>query len=195
NTFQYIVLPEELDEIGSEFYITATNGSEHDESESKFIYRSLATSQSPRISSILSFGGRVDTYQIISIPFKLDDDLISSIFEPALGEYDKTKWRLVRYQGGKNTDYHGGLTRINLGESYWFNSLSEVEIKVPGSGSAAPYNQSKPFVLKLLQGWNQIATPFPFAIDWDDILAINGNPAGVGPYREFDQSIINFKSS
>jgi hypothetical protein len=195
NTFQYTVLPEELDEIGLEFYITATNGSEHDESESKFIYRSFATSQSPRISSILSFGGRVDTYQIISIPFKLDDDLISSIFEPALGEYDKTKWRLVRYQGGKNTDYHGGLTRINLGESYWFNSLSEVEIKVPGSGSAAPYNQSKPFVLKLLQGWNQIATPFPFSIDWDDILAINGDPAGVGPYREFDQSIINFKSS
>ena len=194
NTFQGAIPTTALDELGLEFYITATDGAETPESARNYVYRSFAAGQATKIPTINKFGGKLESYQIISIPFQLEDNLIASIFEPPLGAYDKTKWRLVRFQGGKNTDYQAGLTRINQGESYWFNSVKSVEVK-PGDGTSPKYNQSKPFVLKLAQGWNQIATPFPFNIDWDDILDVNGNPTGIGNYKVYVQNSVSFAES
>lgn len=194
NTFQATIPTSALDELGLEFYIVATDGAESPTSAKNYVYRSFESTQASKIPTINKFGGKLETYQIISIPFQLEDNLIASIFEPSLGAYDKTKWRLVRFQNGKNTDYQAGLTRINQGESYWFNAVKPVEVK-PGNGTAPKYNQSKPFMLKLAKGWNQIATPFPFAIDWDDILEANGNPTGIGNYKIYVPNSLSFVES
>ena len=61
-----------------------------------------------------AFGGTLHDYRIFSIPYILEDNLISSIFEPSFGAYDKTKWRLVHYQNYGDAsagyvDYQAGI--------------------------------------------------------------------------------------
>ncbi|HET9052934.1 MAG TPA: hypothetical protein VFM90_02095, partial [Cyclobacteriaceae bacterium] len=46
-------------------------------------------------------------------------------------------------------------------------------------------NQATPFILQLKQGWNMVAAPYPFTINWDDVLEYNANPA-VGDYHVFN---------
>ncbi|HQQ83991.1 MAG TPA: hypothetical protein PK059_12375, partial [Cyclobacteriaceae bacterium] len=186
-----------LDELGVEFTIVATDASGNPPvtSPTKYLYRSFTSQTAQALPSIVRFGGTVQSYQIISIPFDLGvNNNISDVFDPVLGGYDKTKWRFVRYQNDKNTDYQEGISKLELGKSYWFNSLSSVTIK-PSAGTTPKYNQSSPFQLSLAQGWNQIATPYPFAIDWDDVQVANGSPAGVGKYKIFNSGELGFNES
>ncbi|MCK6617497.1 MAG: hypothetical protein L6Q51_07610 [Cyclobacteriaceae bacterium] len=184
-----------LDELGAEFFIRASDATAVppvENSPVRYVYKSFTDQSAPAISSIVRHGGTQKSYQIISIPLALAKNGIADIFEPVpeLGAYDKTKWRLVRFQNNKNTDYKEGINAIDRGRSYWFNSVDEVTIKT-GAGTTPNNNQSAPFTMSLVEGWNQIATPYPFAIDWDDVLAANGNPA-VGNYKIFNSSQLSF---
>jgi hypothetical protein len=198
NTYVFDLPATALDEIGAEFFIRASDASAVPPVENsivRYVYKSFTDQTAPEISSIVRHGGTQKSYQIISIPFQLTKSGIADIFEPVpeLGAYDKTKWRLVRYQNNKNTDYKAGINTIEQGKSYWFNSVDEVTVKT-GAGTTPNNNQATPFTLSLAQGWNQIATPYPFAIDWDDVLAANGNPA-VGPYKIFSSNELSFTAS
>lgn len=196
NTWEVNLPASAFDELGVEFFIRASDAAAVppvENSTTRYVYRSFTDLTAQTIPSIVRHGGTQKSYQVISIPFKLNNNSIAEIFEPVLGAYDKTKWRLVRYQNGKNTDYKAGINNIEQGKSYWFNSVDEVSIK-PGAGTTPNNNQSAPFNLPLAQGWNQIATPYPFAIDWDDVLAANGNPA-VGPYKIFNSNELSFAPS
>ncbi len=195
NIFEVDIPLTAFDELGLEFYINAQDGSDSDQSQLKFIYQSFSEESSIVIPSIIRAGGTQKSYQIISIPHDLgNSNNIADIFEPILGQYEKSKWRLVRYQNGKNTDYKEGISKIELGKSYWFNSLEPASIKPP-KGTSPKFNQSSSFQLVLSQGWNQIATPFPFVIDWDDVLSSNGSPQGVGNYKVFNADELGFAES
>jgi ELWxxDGT repeat protein len=196
STFTGSVSASAFDELGIEFYIHASDLSGTDQTVLYYSYQSFSASSSQAIPSIVRFGGTQQSYQIISIPFALSSNKIEDIFEPVveLGAYNKAKWRLVRYQNEKNTDYQDGISTIDLGKSYWFNSVSQVTVKPP-AGTSPKYNQSSPFKLELMQGWNQIATPYPFNVDWDDILAANGNPSSVGKYKTFNSGALGFDES
>lgn len=196
NTWSVDIPLAAFDELGAEFFIRASDATAVppvENSATRYIYRSFTDLTAQAIPSIVRFGGTQKSYQIISIPLKLGNNSIAEIFEPVLGAYDKSKWRLVRYQNGKNTDYKAGINNIEQGKSYWFNSSDQVTIK-PGAGTTPQNNQAAPFTMPLVQGWNQIATPYPFAIDWDDVLAANGNPA-VGPYKIFSSNELSFTQS
>jgi hypothetical protein len=196
NTWEVNLPASAFDELGVEFFIRASDAAAVppvENSATRYVYRSFTDLTAQTIPSIVRHGGTQKSYQVISIPFKLNNNSIAEIFEPVLGAYDKTKWRLVRYQNGKNTDYKAGINNIEQGKSYWFNSVDQVSIK-PGAGTTPNNNQSAPFTMPLAQGWNQVATPYPFAIDWDDVLAANGNPA-VGPYKVFNSNELSFAPS
>lgn len=193
NAWQVDLPASAFDELGAEFFIRASDATAVppvENSTTRHVYRSFTDLTAQTIPSIVRHGGTKKSYQIISIPLKLNNNSIAEIFEPVLGAYDKAKWRLVRYQNGKNTDYKAGINNIEQGKSYWFNSVEEVSVK-PGTGTTPNNNQSAPFSMPLTQGWNQIATPYPFNIDWDDVLAANGNPA-VGPYKVFNSDELSF---
>lgn len=184
-----------FDQMGSEFFVHVVDDTGEDQSQSYYIYRSFSAEAASAIPSIVRFGGNKKTYQIISIPYDLrPNDGIADIFEPVLGAYDKTKWRLTRYQNERFTDYQAGISKIELGKSYWFTSVGQATIKPP-AGTAPKFNQADPFELSLAKGWNQIATPYPFNIDWDDVLADNGNPPGVGNYKVFNAEQLAFEES
>lgn len=185
-----------FDELGLAFSIRASDASANPPISStlRYSYKSFTASTAQAIPTITRFGGTQQSYQIISIPLKLENNNIAEIFEPVLGAYDKTKWRLLRYQNEKKTDYKAGISLIEQGKSYWFNSVDQVSIK-PGPGTAPLNNQATPFQMVLTKGWNQIASPYPFAIDWDDVIAANNNTTMVGKYRIFSSEPLEFKDS
>ncbi len=177
-----------LDEIGLEFYLNVTDadGATRESSTHGFIYRSFAAGEISIPN--LSFGGKLKDYTIFSIPYAVTDNNISNIFDE-LGKYEKSKWRLVRYLGGKYVDYTEGLTKIEMGKGYWFNALTKIDVTI-SEGSAPQFNQTTPFKLKLEKEWNQIGNPFPFGVDWSDVIEANPQHAS-----KVDQSILVFEGS
>jgi len=181
-----------LDEIGMEYYFQVTDELDKiSESNRAYVYKTVSSQSIPLLAS----AGTLSSYRIISVPLKLESKDIRDVFAPLIslyGGYNKEKWRLLRYQNGKNTDYDG-LSRIDEGKGYWFNSLESVDIKL--SGQALPVNQANPFQLQLDKGWNQIGSPFLFDIDWDDIRAANSSADVDADYLVFDAGSVSFKKS
>ncbi|MBX2963040.1 MAG: fibronectin type III domain-containing protein [Cyclobacteriaceae bacterium] len=180
-----------MDELGVEFYYRVTDG--NGQSRESAVGRIFKTIPSEGIRIPFSrFGGTLESYELFSIPYRLNDNLIESIFK-AMGSYDKTRWRLVRFQDNRNVDYGAGLNRIEVGKGYWFNRKDRTEVFLEG-GSLEPLHQDNPFKMRLEHGWNQIGNPFPFEIKWSEVLAENNNPAAVGElkmYQHTSQQLVN----
>jgi len=157
------------DDIGIECYFTAKDVAGNEgESQHILLYNPVPANQSiPELAS----GGQPENYRIFSIPYALADNSIDEIFK-TMGEYDKTQWRIVRYQGGKNVDKKDGLTKIERGQAFWFNTIEKADIRI-GTGTTVSADQSPDFSLVLAKGYNQIGDPFTFDISWTDILAKN----------------------
>ncbi|MBX2917240.1 MAG: hypothetical protein KF856_18375 [Cyclobacteriaceae bacterium] len=173
------------DELGIEFFVRAHDASTTTNSTSRFIYRSINPNT---VIPGLSFGGKPENYRIISIPYKLDQSGVSDIFPPSwIG--DNTKMRLIRYVGAAYDDVKSGNLTIGLG--YWFNAREKTTITL-GEGNVSQNNQSNPFILNLQQGWNMIATPYPFSIDWSDIVDANAVAPVDQVYYTFNPNINNY---
>lgn len=165
-----------LDELGMELYFKVKDEfNQEGESTKGYLYQQVPPNTSiPNTSS----GGKLENYRIVSVPYKLDDNLVQSIFG-ALGESDRELWRLIQYDPltKKNLDYPA-FNRIDHGEGYWFNSVEKVDLRI-GAGTAPQFNQATPFTIRLEQGWNQIGAPYPFDIKWSAVQAANsGKPVG-----------------
>lgn len=179
-----------LDELGLEFYFKVTDVSGTPKETGKsFIYKAIPA-EGIKIP-FTRFGGTDDSYTIFSIPYKLNDNNIESLFEPVLGAYNRKKWRLVRYQNGDNVDYKSGINKIEQGKGYWFNSKDKIDLTFTG-GITAEANIGKPFVMSLEKGWNQIGNPFPFNVDWEDVKAANPDVADkLGDYKVFNATALH----
>ena len=83
-------------------------------------------------SSVLGFGGGAQNWKMFSIPYELDDNRISAIFESVLGTYDDTQWRIVHYQDDNTLfiEYKSGLTTIERSKGYWFNSRNNASFSI-----------------------------------------------------------------
>lgn len=178
NTYIVTITSAMLDELGVEFFYEATDdaGIVAVSNGNSFLYRDL-TSTATVIPFSPSFDGTMGTYQMFSIPYILDDKTVATVFA-AQGPPDKTRWRLLRYQGGKYIEYPDNITNLDIGKGYWFNTTAKTDIPV-GLGSPVQASQSSPFTLPLEKGWNQIGNPFPFSIDWLTVRNLPAN-ASVG---------------
>ncbi len=157
------------DEIGIEGYFVAYDKKNNSRKSNEFfVYNPVP---SDKALPNLSFGGKLEDYSIFSIPYDLDDNSIDEVFK-TLGTYDKTSWRIVRYQAGRNVDKSEGLTKIDRGQAFWFNSVEKADVKI-GSGTTVDKDQSPDFTMTLEKGYNQIGDPFIFDLSWSDILAAN----------------------
>jgi hypothetical protein len=171
--FDVSIVESMLDDMGLEFFFEAIDQAGNNailQPSHSFIYKALNANALPSIPN-LSAGGKPENYRIISIPYKLENEFAQAIFSGAGAFGDKTEWRLVHYEDGKNKDVQA-LTNIRQGVGYWFNARKSVDIKI-GEGTVPQHNQSNPFTIALVQGWNQIGDPYPFDIDWDDVQAAN----------------------
>ncbi|QLH34269.1 MAG: fibronectin type III domain-containing protein [Cyclobacteriaceae bacterium] len=190
-TYEAAINSSYLDEIGMEYYFEVTDGLNRTaESNKGYVYKTFPLQSIPSLAS----GGTLSSYRIISVPMKLESHDIRDIFAPILslyGGYNKEKWRLLRYQNGRNTDYDG-LSRIDQGKGYWFNSREPVDIKLSGQAVAA--NQSpipNAIRTRLESDWQ----PLFFDIDWDDVRDANPAADVDQDYLVYDPDNLNFKPS
>lgn len=123
----------------------------------------------------LTSGGTLANYSMFSIPLIMSDSSIQAIFS-SLGLEGRNRWRLLHWNGNSYTEFgtDNELTTIDRGKSYWFNSFTPPSIVVTG----IPYYKSS-YKMKLVQGWNQVGSPYNFDVSWADVLMQNASQTGV----------------
>ncbi len=133
--------------------------------------------------NVISSGQVVSNYRMISVPLQLEDPRPESVFVDDFNAYQKSKWRLFSW----NTTQSGfveypDIGNIEPGRSFWLiTSLADIMLD-SGPGTSVPVMQ--PFTITLEKGWNDVANPFAFTIDWRDIFTATGADTQriVGPY-------------
>ena len=134
------------------------------------------------------FGTDQTKYRIVSIPVQPIKATADDIFGDDFGAYDKTKWRLFRYQG--STKELNGASTLEVGNGYWLIASKSVTLDT-GPGTTATVAVYDPFKLTLSTGWNQIGNPYPYDIKWQSILDWNGNPAGITKLRTYNSNWVD----
>jgi hypothetical protein len=184
-TYEISITEAMQDVMGCEYYFSVTDGLNDKRSGVlNYAYKKIEALDKQTISISRSGRGAAN-YNLFSVPYQLDDDNMSAVFDPVLGAYDINKWRLLRYQDGRHVEYGAGLTKLEPGKGYWFASLKKVDISV-SEGGVVEANRTKPYFLNLLRGWNQIGNPYPYAISWNDIRSYNDNLTGISDLYVFD---------
>ncbi|MGJ3233556.1 LamG-like jellyroll fold domain-containing protein [Marivirga sp.] len=170
-----------LDEIGLEFEIEVSDGENEKKISDNFIYWS-------DIEPIIPFQTVSNKWQLFSIPYLLEDNLIETIFDE-MGPFRYiNQWRLMHYDGAKYVDAGAGISRIELAKGYWFNTIPEIEINV-GTGTV---NTSSPYTLEIKEGWNQIGNPFNVPISWNSVIQSNNLSGSVQQVLLFNTNTQNF---
>lgn len=175
------------DAMGLEFYFETADGAGNKERSPStagsyhYSYISFTNDNTyPVLNPVLSFGGATSNYRIISVPYKLSNASITTLFDEVNGgAVDKTQWRVFTL--GSGTSYTEP-TSFSYGKGYWVNVRNN-----PGNitieGSQTPeYNRTKFVDFTLTPGWNMIGNPYPVAISWNQ--AKSGN-AAVGAVQTF----------
>lgn len=103
--------------------------------------------------------------QMISIPLLLDAPMLADILEDDYGGYNNRAWRLHSWNPatGAYEEYDEQDFASAPGKAFWLVTREGTPFDV-GSGRSVP--ASEPFALALAPGWNQIANPYAFPIDW-----------------------------
>jgi hypothetical protein len=199
NQYKVTVADEWFDDFGMEFYFEVRDltGQVKREPAGQGTTHSIFTKVTSFTIPIDGFGEALSNYRIISFPYSLAKTKIEDILIPVMKRYDRSLWRFVRYQNGKNEDYLNDelrLADIGQGKGYWFISKEDVSLTL-GDGTSYGNSLAAPFVMRLEKGWNQIGNPFPYDLSWQDVLDDNSNPQTVSPLYIFDSPNISFAES
>jgi hypothetical protein len=180
NTYQKQIAATDLnDPIGITYYFEVNaQGQEEIESSTGNAYITFPSTSTDQILPDLTFGDEVINYSIIAVPLNLTNKNVANVFS-ALGNYDKTKWRLFDFANGDNREFPGFQT-IDPGKGYWL-IVRESKVINPGAGVTVQVDDNNPFEITLVPGWNLIGNPYNFRVSWTDILQANNNMAGVDP--------------
>ena len=173
-----------VDDIGIEYYFEFTfNGCANVISNTAYAYLYYPNGV---VIPDLTAGNTAGDYNLFSIPLELDNAGPTSVLDE-LGQYDKSRWRLFRVQ---NSNYQElGNFNIEPGRGYLL-IFDEPTSFDSGAGSVVRANSENPFQMSLRQGWNMIATPYPFPIQWEDVLEDNGIGA-LGDFYYYTSSGYN----
>ncbi|MEQ9102462.1 MAG: putative Ig domain-containing protein [Imperialibacter sp.] len=183
--YSFTVSPEMLDEMGVQFEITATDAKNDKQSRAGSIARSFGEAASPALP-FERFGGTTLTWNLFTIPYDLDNKLVSNIFADLDQSRHEFDWRIVRYRNSTNDYVNFNTGQVRVGEAYWFNSKTAVSINV-GAGQTTA---SIPFSMSLLKGWNLIGNPYTVPISWEQVLADNPDKTGIDPIRLFNGTAL-----
>ena len=107
-------------------------------------------------------------YRMISLPGVPTSGSPDSVLVDDLGRYDKKSWRLGRWNSAAGECAEGcyqeypTIDAFAPGRAFWLVSSGSRSFDFGGVST----DVSRPFLVRLARGWNQIATPFGFATDW-----------------------------
>jgi hypothetical protein len=196
---------EVLSGTGSTYNIPAPVTNKFDEIGMEYFFKVFPENKEPQTSDVaytylkyagdglaipdLKNGTTVADYQIISLPLQLTNSSVQATLEDDLGQYNKTQWRFFNYKQENNVEYKEGFETVEPGNGYWLISRHEKGVDT-GEGTTLKVTKSKPHVIKLKQGWNQIGNPYNFNLSWNDILVANGEPEGLGALKLYNENFV-----
>ena len=132
----------------------------------------------------ISGGSSQNSYRMISIPLRLEQNTITSQISDLweIGTYG-VDWRLFRFpQGGTSYQEYPNIDGFEPGKAFWIISKNLFTIKAP-KGTTVSTSSDSLFKITLQPGWNDIADPWMFDIPWNiknpsgstlDIYTYNG---------------------
>ncbi len=178
-----IVIPKESfsDPIGTKLFFELQDLNDTKiASDTVYTYQFFSKAAMPAIPN-LKFGKRPTDFQLVSVPYTLTTGTVGSVLAD-LGLPDPKKWRLFGYTGAEVGEITGSGAPFAQGTSYWLIVRESIDIK-PGEGHSSLVTEQRPFTLNLKLGWNMIGNPYNFPLSWNNVLAKNGNPSGLGTLR------------
>lgn len=130
---------------------------------------------------------RDEIYNMISVPYILDDQSVEANLFDDFGIYNPFHWRLFDWsQSQPDTQYvefdtsgTWGDRKFERGKAYWIitDKLSSFDA---GAGISPPDSS---FYLELDPGWNMVGTPFPFPVNWSNITKTDADKISDLYYR------------
>lgn len=152
---------------GVQYYVTASDG----------IHVSYLPAGAPGVLANLSialnnhpvFATTAGQYGMYSLPMAAADASPSVVFSQ-LGSYDPTKWRFGIYSAVDDGYREGAAAgSCSPGQGFWL--ITKNSQSITATGTTTPLTNS--VTLALQPGFNQIANPYDFAINWSDVFADN----------------------
>jgi len=131
-----------------------------------------------------------ETYRMVSVPIEMNDTTIAGFFGGDYGEYNKSKWRVFRWEGGMNVEYPAIQATFSPGHAFWLVTRDGTPFTARNGVSVM---SSQLYAVILRPGWNQIANPFAFPVNW---AAVNypGRPGilrGIYRYDGVEYSVTS----
>ncbi len=191
NNFEFTLSADQISIVGLNYFISANDGANfsfHPPTDAETMPYNIsvrisgANNQGLVKSAPQPGGGSESSYRMISVPLNLQSGNPLSVLQDDLGDYDPNVWRLFQYNPATDqyTEYPS-VGSFTPGKALWLIVREANRIIDSGVGVTAPTNQ--PFTINLARGWNDIAVPFPFAVEARDTLLLQGSVDDiVGPY-------------
>ncbi len=110
-----------------------------------------------------------EIYQLVSIPFELENLDILSVLKKNLGEINPLRWRLFGKYDPVRQKYRefpsAGFTTFKRGEAYWLITRGEFALTF-GTATIVPAQDY--FPIRIGPGYSLIGNPFPYQVSWKD---------------------------
>ena len=167
----------EVSDRGVEFMVIATDGV----NQTRYPDDSRVTSLGARVRvngsdnrgllmpQPLPAGSEENAYRMVSVPLEINQSAPKDVLEDDFGPYDAKVWRLFWWDPSQALyREYADVAALRPGVAYWMITSKEgVDID---TGPGVTVNTVKPFIYILKKGWNDLATPFNFPVDWRDII-------------------------
>lgn len=162
------------DELGLEYYFKVTDVALNvDSTEIGYLYNHFNIKSFTPVNQVYS--GSIDSYKIISNPYTIENNKASKIFADYPSS-DQDTWRLFEYTANRTVEIGNQTSSlIRQGHGYWFNKNDDVDQIIQFENTHVPENNwNNLYEMQLDKGWNMIGNPYPFGLNWNDILTYNG---------------------
>ena len=174
----------DFDELGLQFWVEATDADGNNVIKSvEYIYLDYPTTQPLTIPRLQPAGDSPSSqdYQLIALPLQVGN--IATAMEE-FGEQDAKKWRMFRLREGNYQEYKRSFNEnsiwsgdTRLGEGYMLIHKNPTDVSI--EGSVAQSSIDNPVTITLQPGANFIGNPYPFSVNWSDVLAANPAVRGI----------------
>ncbi len=115
-----------------------------------------------------------ETYRMMTVS-ALPTGGIKAALEQNYGDYDPAEWRVLRWDPSQGSDgeyrEYPSIDSLRPGEGFWLITSDGSELSL-GSGQTAEASVARKVPLK--SGWNQLGSPFTYAVRWDSIRTASG---------------------
>lgn len=104
-------------------------------------------------------------YRMVSLPVNLSSTDVLSVLQDDYGTYNNTMWRILRWDELQQdySEFPELNADFNPGNAFWLIHAEGKQFNINNALSVPSLNN---YLLTIQPGWNQIANPFAFPIDW-----------------------------